>query len=253
MKKQFCTYEISLALKELGFDEECLAKYNLERRLTYHPSSLAGLTVKNSNILGKAFAAPLWQQAIEWFMDEYLLEIIPRREYTADNNFEYGFAIIKWFAGGSFTVHADSSVYQTKLEATEKGILKAIEMLKERRAHAERRVLEQRRDLLSPEYFKKQCLNIPTQSKPASCFNWKSVTDELPPYQEDDNTRSIVVMVQAKNTSTGELVEDRAYMWGRKNNRIWMGADGYEVAVGMTIIAWDYLPNETLNTKGEHQ
>ena len=61
MKNEFCTYEQSVALKELGFDEPCLANY-----LDSDPDTL----FYNSNKFGK-ISAPLIQQAFRFFRENY--------------------------------------------------------------------------------------------------------------------------------------------------------------------------------------
>jgi len=65
MKKQFCSYEICLKLKELGFNEECLGYYSNEEKLIldFRENS----TLNKPDMHGKYCAAPLWQQAIYWF------------------------------------------------------------------------------------------------------------------------------------------------------------------------------------------
>ena len=72
MKKQFCTYEISKELKELGFDEECFAIYfkgilNNGYSVNYISTDWKSLFYKNkinseSNSID-IVSAPLWQQA----------------------------------------------------------------------------------------------------------------------------------------------------------------------------------------------
>lgn len=82
LKKEFCSYEQSLALKELEFDEECLAYYHT--------------TLSSSNVdlvLGKTHnrfyhlvgipehfntLAPLYQQAFRFFMEKYNLCGLPQ-------------------------------------------------------------------------------------------------------------------------------------------------------------------------------
>ena len=67
MEKEFVSYEIALALKELGFDEECLGNY--WKKLFYykitfnHPA-----TMPNSP---ESCLAPLKQQVFRWFREKY--------------------------------------------------------------------------------------------------------------------------------------------------------------------------------------
>lgn len=88
MEKQFVTYEIALKLKELGFDEPCLA---------YFESVYDGLTQKHAGrlVLGNKpehlqsykqliyifgqnnQLAPLWQQVIDWLREKHSILIYP--------------------------------------------------------------------------------------------------------------------------------------------------------------------------------
>ena len=75
MKKDFTKYEQALALKELGFDEDCFYHYE------YHSARLcedkAFLIAGNGNKyykdtnMEKSVNAPLYQQAFRWFREKY--------------------------------------------------------------------------------------------------------------------------------------------------------------------------------------
>jgi hypothetical protein len=73
MKDQFIPYEEALALKELGFDEPCLAFYEEEKNklVTFHSDSYQ--EVKGTTCLFEQTNAPLWQQAFDWFRKEHNL------------------------------------------------------------------------------------------------------------------------------------------------------------------------------------
>ena len=70
MNKEFIPYEQALELKELGFDEPCMAFYELNNKEVmvvgvnqrYNDPSLLTLT---------DFCAPLYQQAFRWFREKY--------------------------------------------------------------------------------------------------------------------------------------------------------------------------------------
>jgi hypothetical protein len=76
MKEQFVTYEIGLKLKEIGFNEECMAGYLLQTATLFSdiPHTLDGNIHKNSE--GSFTCAPLWQQVIDWFREKCEIEII---------------------------------------------------------------------------------------------------------------------------------------------------------------------------------
>lgn len=64
MEKEFCTYEQSLALKDLGFDEPCFRRYM--------PNGIIGdYEVESQPIHKLACTAPLIQQAFRFFRDKY--------------------------------------------------------------------------------------------------------------------------------------------------------------------------------------
>ena len=66
MKKEFATYEISLELKGLGFDEPCLGFWNDYKRLDF-----SIFVDKNKNLL----KAPLWSQVIDWLREKHDIHI----------------------------------------------------------------------------------------------------------------------------------------------------------------------------------
>lgn len=93
MKKQFATYKISSAIRELGFDEECIAWYNSSSEDSLSMCDVFGLLVdkcsedfiKNSD--GKYVTAPTWSQVIGWFNEKYDFDIIVIKD--KDKNITY--------------------------------------------------------------------------------------------------------------------------------------------------------------------
>jgi hypothetical protein len=75
MNKEFCTYEQALALKELGFDEPCMAiYYSKDKSFSWHhhkdhTNNEPALESSEFNI-----SAPLYQQAFRWFREKYGLQ-----------------------------------------------------------------------------------------------------------------------------------------------------------------------------------
>ena len=76
MEKEFTQYTEAIALKELGFDEPCLAwfvseEYGLE----------FGAVVK-SDLIKEGLLAPTWQSAFRWFREKYnaVCEIIRKED-----------------------------------------------------------------------------------------------------------------------------------------------------------------------------
>ena len=79
MEKEFISYEEALALKELGFDEQCFATYNSDKKVNRNPShNMEDLPIEgqpyywnNSKIYKSCITTPLYQQAFRWFRDKY--------------------------------------------------------------------------------------------------------------------------------------------------------------------------------------
>lgn len=66
MEKEFIPYEQALALKELGFDEDCLGYYTKEGMILGSSFALCG---KICNII-------LYQQAFRWLREVHSIDII---------------------------------------------------------------------------------------------------------------------------------------------------------------------------------
>lgn len=93
MREQFIPYEQALALRDLGFDEQCFLNW-------YVPDNSAPILEDvNDDIINNYYIkAPLWQQAFDWFREKHSLyfEIFNSpmyvqnawkfRTYTIDNS-----------------------------------------------------------------------------------------------------------------------------------------------------------------------
>lgn len=64
MNKQFVPFELSVKLKELGFDEPCFGGWDNNRKWNYHPDSDIEVD------------APLWQQAFDWFREKHGFDLL---------------------------------------------------------------------------------------------------------------------------------------------------------------------------------
>lgn len=102
MEKQFVNYEIAKALMAKGFNEPCLAFYDVQGVLVLgqKPEYLlsnekANYIFSNEKIYAVSTAvvlAPLWQQLIEWFKDKYNIHIHPNfytNRIDASRSYEY--------------------------------------------------------------------------------------------------------------------------------------------------------------------
>lgn len=127
MKKYFVTYEIALALKELGFDE--ISRFGSETSL--YNSKGEHIFYSNygfmySGLSDGYISAPLWQQVIEWFRNIHNIHIsIP--------NYYDGWRIdIRGFKQNiDVEYHSKPGMcLEDYYEAREQAILKAIEIIK---------------------------------------------------------------------------------------------------------------------------
>ncbi len=84
INKEFVTYELSLKLKELGFDTSCIAYYD-ENGVLYPMACVYGPDTMHFGSFipkyqypanDKLIAAPLWQQAFDFFREKYDLDCI---------------------------------------------------------------------------------------------------------------------------------------------------------------------------------
>jgi hypothetical protein len=108
MEKEFIQYEQALALKELGFDEECFAYYSNEE-LVYSSHT-------NNYMQRFRYAAPLYQQAFRWFREKYSVHMTPSK-----------FDETKWWVNwGTWS----SRVFDTYEEAELECLKKLIEIVK---------------------------------------------------------------------------------------------------------------------------
>jgi hypothetical protein len=126
LEKNFVPYEQALALKELGFDETCLAFYdgqvtNQVYYNIYRNGSGDYKPFKNTEKL-KWFGAPLYQQAFRWF------ESKGYRNYVASNQF--GGKVNYWFAitPPEELTYSDTKGRNSKEEAELACLIKLIEI-----------------------------------------------------------------------------------------------------------------------------
>jgi hypothetical protein len=131
MKKQFVTYEIALKLKELDFDEPCMAVY-LGKEGFYFRPELNGNKNSYFKDKSKSVSLPLWQQVIDWV----------REKYDIHFSFHYNPRTKKyamWIEGPDEILRDHSaeidilysSKFDTYEECRKQSIIKAIEILEE--------------------------------------------------------------------------------------------------------------------------
>jgi len=86
MNKEFIPYEQALELKELGFNEQCLACYLADTLFTSND------IIYNSTDI-PVIKAPLYQQAFRWFRDKHGLCIIIKP--IDDKKLDLGYNLLK--------------------------------------------------------------------------------------------------------------------------------------------------------------
>jgi hypothetical protein len=128
-KKEFVSYELALALKELGFDEPCIAFY-LEKVLTFHTHGIDPHFIfkKNSN-LWYSSSAPTYSQAFRFFREKF--NLFSCVELHLNFPIRYYF-IIDEIGNDDFVYHTeDETIFYDKYEDAEIACLKLlIELVK---------------------------------------------------------------------------------------------------------------------------
>ena len=141
IQKQFVTYEIAFAMKELGFNEHCFAMYCNHGK----PQSIGLFTGNDPNRISKMPSfklvcnAPLWQQCTDWFREKYNYDIQIKYPHTETNKIEginsvfYDIEIYKLRGGDAYKVYKFCQISDNYKRAYEQAILKAIELCKKQK------------------------------------------------------------------------------------------------------------------------
>jgi hypothetical protein len=123
MEKEFIPYEQALALKELGFDEPCLAMFDEYKIFEYNS------ILHNANILIDCVSAPLYPQAFRWFREKYGLWV--RFSYDENELEEMYWYVDKEFEEGIGPLFFDDlEEFSTYEEAELECLKKLIEISK---------------------------------------------------------------------------------------------------------------------------
>ena len=135
MEKEFIPYEQALVLKELGFDEPCLAQY---RKYDVGDATLDIGFSKNELIskfdnLSLFCSAPLYQQVFRWFREKYgYFQLFDYQHGDSKINRGFFFNIVNidnedFFFPEDFK---NQIIYKTYEEAELECLKKLIEMVK---------------------------------------------------------------------------------------------------------------------------
>jgi hypothetical protein len=120
INSQFVTFEIASELKELGFDEKCLAYFaplKTELTIWYNPE------ITNE---GEFILAPLWSQVIDWFRTNHNIDIGVYPCFVFNNHYNYEIINKRDFDNILVSNNDELLSYET---AREHAILKAIKLL----------------------------------------------------------------------------------------------------------------------------
>ena len=138
MNKEFIPYEEAIALKELGFDELCLAYY--QKSSVIGDDTILPLIIRKDAInwndynfskLGVPFySAPLFQQAFRWFREKHKWSsYIKSIEYIGHNGVKQVWEVnLKYLPTNS---EHKGMVYETYEEAELSCLIKLIEIVKD--------------------------------------------------------------------------------------------------------------------------
>ena len=133
MKEQFVTYEIALKLREIGFNEPCFGFFVDTEKIVPASYTKEGTEYpKNSELILDWVSSPTWQDVIDWIRDEHNIHI------------EFGMhEFNKWCFGIQYidspmddypriakSLIWDIEDYSSPIEVREKGILKCLEIIK---------------------------------------------------------------------------------------------------------------------------
>ena len=129
MTKEFVSYTQALALKELGFDEPCLAFWDGENTDAFYFNNIRDASgdyvpfQKHDRL--KWFGAPLYQQVFRWFREKYDLQA----SNIMFSNGKYDTGITRY--KGTQSVWGNGPIYDTYEEAELACLIKLIEIVKQ--------------------------------------------------------------------------------------------------------------------------
>jgi hypothetical protein len=123
--KDFTLYPEAFELKQLGFDEPCLAWATLEYHNRIHIGNRYK-THRETDLPTKPFGVPTYSQAFRWFREKYNLDSFVKHLYKSTIKVGYYFGIDQ-YKGVEFQMDFDAW-YDTYEEAELACIKKLIEL-----------------------------------------------------------------------------------------------------------------------------
>ena len=135
MKNNFTNHLESLALKELGFDEPCLAFYKndltFQNQFDFEHDNEEAFVIQNSKInpLKAVCTAPLYSQAFKFFKNKYNLHQHLQPIYSS-HEWEYVILDINWGEDKEVHYNCRKGEFITEEEAKLACLQKLIELCK---------------------------------------------------------------------------------------------------------------------------
>ena len=127
MEKEFGTYEIALALKELGFDEECFSFYEYNGELY----KSEGYYKRRYNVNEhNEVIAPTYSQAFRFFREKYNLFCEIQIDRTTAPKFCFNIFQYEHFGNYGEIRIGEWYLYRTHEEAELECLIKLIEIVK---------------------------------------------------------------------------------------------------------------------------
>ena len=123
ISKNFIPYDLALELKDLGFNEECFAWYNMSQdNLCFFGDDCCADMYAGEESRPEA---PLWQQAFRFFREKYGLHYIICKNIQMDG---YGYREVILIP---YMEENENTIFKTYEEAELECLVKLIELAKE--------------------------------------------------------------------------------------------------------------------------
>lgn len=127
-KNNFADFTASSAMKDIGFDENCMAYYNGPQFLNCE--TIQDVKLSHNNMFAPAhddISAPLFQQARKWFREKKELSFVIK--WVDEGKFK---AFIYFHNGYDWSRIVVGEIYDTEPDAYNAAIIKACEIVKEK-------------------------------------------------------------------------------------------------------------------------
>lgn len=120
-----CSYELSLALKECGFDEPCIAEWACEPDGKPILLGSTAFVFSNAELKGRDVAAPLLYHAQKWLREKKEIFV----EVTSEALHDWDFFVMELDEDANVGVVRGSEIYPSYESALSAGIAAALQLL----------------------------------------------------------------------------------------------------------------------------